>query len=120
MPTPGAPARQNTATRLVPPLARRYGGATARDSLDGFVLPDHLGANALGEVFGIDRDQVLAALFVSLLQAGLVGEPIENVHDEPREVGAFVKEDGDRCAAGADHQRDGEWGRCVIDGDQCE
>ena len=56
---------------LVQPLGGDTPSQLLRNSLDGFVLPDHLGANALGEVFGIDRDQVLAALFVETLP-GLV------------------------------------------------
>ena len=72
--------------RLVQPPRRDTPPQLLGDRLDGVLLADHAGADARGQIVGVDRDQALASLLISLLQTGLVGKPIQNIHDEPRQV----------------------------------
>jgi hypothetical protein len=96
--------------RLVDPPRGDPAPQLVRDRLDRVGLADHPGADPRRQIVGIDGDEARGALFVSLLQAGLVGEPIENIHDEPRKIRRAVEEYGDGRDGCSDHQRNGQGG----------
>src|ERR1700710_2033259 len=66
------------------------------DLVDPLVLPDDLRLERLGQGFGINCRQLSGLFGVSFFNLLLVGQLVENIHDEPRKIFARVKECSDR------------------------
>src|SRR5882724_9735131 len=90
------------------------------NGFDGGVLPDHPRPDTRSKLLRVNRDQLAAPLLICLFERYFVGETIQNIHDEPRQIRATIQKDKQGNGGRSGDQNKRKRRRGMIDADQCE